>query len=70
MEPRAQDLIIRPWWSRTAYTGPTGPDWNESNAQMLREPIQRVSPLDPYMGPEETTRISQNYGYVAEDVTY
>jgi hypothetical protein len=74
MEPRQQDLIIRPWWTRSAFVGPTGALWNENNEMYVSEPIQRTLPPDPDLGPASVSSVPpvdyNMYGYQGEDVLY
>jgi hypothetical protein len=68
MVPKAQDLIIRPWWVRTAGTG--------YRTDMLRnelyvsQPRSRVAPDNPYVGTETPPAVMDTYGYVPEDSTW
>jgi hypothetical protein len=74
MQPKEQELIIRPWWTRQAYTGPTGELWNETNELYRSEPMQRVIPPDPHLGEPATTEVppveSNQFGYQYEDALY
>lgn len=71
MMPKSQDVIIRPFWNRTAGTG----DQTQmaSNALYESTPYQRTPPGDPYQGPSvpyvDSGAINQ-YGYSSEDVIY
>jgi hypothetical protein len=67
MFPFQQDIIYRPFWYRTAGTG--DPAEMQANYGYEIDPIQRVPPPDPDLGPEETS--SQfDYGYTSEDSQY
>lgn len=73
MQPKTQDLIIRPFWNRTAGTGPV--PWMRANALYESTPMQRTPPDNPYQGslvPGDVYQAeSQNvYGYQDEDVIY
>lgn len=67
MFPRQQDIILRPFWYRTAGTG--DPQWLEANETYDISPIQRTPAPDPYLGPQETSS-EFDYGYTGDDVTY
>lgn len=75
MQPKSQDLIIRPFWNRSAGTGPV--PWMRPNAMYESEPFQRTPPNNPYQGSfvpggnSVYQNESQNvYGYQDEDVIY
>jgi hypothetical protein len=70
MFPYQQDLIVRPFWYRTAATDDPGK--LAPNEMYVNEPIQRDIPADPYVGPEETSVYQQSAsdGYTMEDFTY
>lgn len=64
MEPREQTWTIRPWWNRSAGTGP--PQWMQSNAAAETVPLTRTPPPDPYQGPY----LTGGSGYTSEDPIY
>jgi len=70
MQPKSQDVVIRPFWNRTAGTG----DQRQMvhNALYESTPYQRTPPGDPYQGPTVpyTTIGANEYGYATEDVIY
>lgn len=74
MEPKSQDAIIRPFWNRTAGTGPSR--WMQPNAAYESVPLTRVPPDDPYSGREINGTpggyLPDDYihGYTDEDVVY
>jgi hypothetical protein len=69
MLPREQDAErARPFWYRTAGTGPEemlGP-----NEQMQRLPVDRTPPPDPYIGVQDTDQSELLFGYTPEDRFY
>lgn len=73
MQPKSQDLIVRPFWNRQAGTGPV--PWMRANALYASTPMQRTPPDNPYQGilipgnvyQEESQNV---YGYQDEDVIY
>lgn len=65
MTPRAQDLIIRPFWNRTAGTGYK--QWLQPNEMYVSEAMTRQVPDNPDTGPTVTTN---EYGYTDEDNSY
>jgi hypothetical protein len=65
MLPREQDDMPRPFYYRTAGTG--DPANMAPNAMWEIDPIQRVTPPDPYLGADET---DLGYGYTSEDSFY
>lgn len=65
MFPFQQDDIPRPFYYRTAGTGP--PDYLKANETYDISPIRRVPPPDPSLGEEET---QLGYGYTQEDQFY
>jgi hypothetical protein len=67
MQPKEQNVIIRPFWMRTAGTGPLR--YLLPNAYQPVDPIQRVPPPDPDLGPTETD-LQEDYGYTPEDQNY
>ena len=71
MFPMQQDLIIRPFWSRTAGTGRT--DEMLPNETNVVTPMTRSAPANPYTGSDTVdmfSPLSGGYGYVAEDRTW
>lgn len=48
MQPKQQDLILRPFRFRQAGTG--NPEWMQANETSLNEPLQRTPTADPYPG--------------------
>lgn len=75
MLPKAQDLIVRPFWVRTAGTGPR--DWLQPNEFNPVTPRQRVSPDNPDQGDEITgsgnfvsAYAGTQYGYTDEELTW
>jgi hypothetical protein len=48
MQPKEQDLILRPFVYRQAGTG--NPEWMQANETSLNEPLQRTPVADPYPG--------------------
>lgn len=65
MEPKSQDLIIRPFWARSAGTGYK--QWLQPNEMYVSEPMTRAVPDNPYTGPTVT---GTDYGYMDEDQSY
>jgi hypothetical protein len=69
MFPRQIDDIPRPFYYRTAGTGPAS--YLETNDQFTRQTMQRTPPADPGMGiPDTEVGASDETGYTAEDVGY
>jgi hypothetical protein len=68
MFPYQQDLMLRPFWYRTA--GTDNPAKMGPNEMTVVLPVQRDVPPDPYLGPEETAVESNNYGYTPDDFSY
>lgn len=69
MFPRQIDDIPRPFYYRTAGTGPDY--YLEANEQYRIFPMQRVPPPDPNPGPYETDLNDPTvYGYTPEDVQW
>lgn len=66
MTPKAQDLIIRPFWNRSAGTGYR--QWMYPNEMAVTDPLYRVAPADPYQGADSPS--GNEYGYVPEDLGY
>jgi hypothetical protein len=70
MFPYQGDVIPRPFYYRTAGTGPE--EYLRSNDQYPRTALQRTPPPDPSMGTPDT-ELSANdpaYGYSEEDIGY
>jgi hypothetical protein len=68
MFPRQIDDIPRPFWYRTAGTGPQ--EYMQPNHQYVIDPLQRTPPPDPSMGIPDTDLGDSTYGYQTEDVGY
>lgn len=68
MFPYQQDTLVRPFLYRTAGTG--YPEEMLVNEMYVSAPVQRSTPDDPYLGPEETAVQENGYGYVPEDMVY
>jgi hypothetical protein len=68
MFPFQQELMVRPFWYRTAGTG--DPEDMAPNSMVVTYPVQRDVPPDPYLGPEETQVEDSGYGYTGEDVYF
>jgi hypothetical protein len=68
MFPRQIDDIPRPFWYRTAGTGPQ--EYLKVNHQYVIDPLQRTPPPDPSMGIPDTELGSGYYGYQTEDASY
>lgn len=66
MTPRQAEAVVRPWWGRSAGTGPV--EHLAPNEMQQRDPIQRSVPADPYQGTVPVEQPVANYGYVGEDV--
>jgi len=66
MLPKAQDLIIRPFWYRNAGTGYV--DWMDPNEMYVSEPYNRMAPSDPNVGPD--TPPNETYNYTDEEMNY
>lgn len=66
MFPFQQDLVLRPFWYRTA--GTDDPSKLQPNSMTVVSPVQREVPADPYLGPDETD--IENGGYTPEDMVY
>lgn len=64
MEPKSQDLILRPFWPRTAGTAYR--EWLYPNSMYVSDPMQREVPDNPYAGP--SVPLTDNYGYTEEDL--
>lgn len=67
MEPKAQDVIIRPFWARTAGTGYR--QWMTPNEMYVSNPLDRTVPDNPNAGPE-TPPTGSEYGFMDEDMSY
>jgi hypothetical protein len=67
MFPYQQVMMVRPFSYRTAATG--NPADLEPNEMYVSEPIERVVPPDPDLGPQEN-ELADNYGYTDEDSSY
>lgn len=67
MLPKSQDLIIKPFWLRTAGTG--NPALMEPNAMYVTTPMQRTPPGDPFQG-QDVSMDTSSGGYSYEDVTW
>lgn len=65
MFPYQQDMIVRPFWYRTAATD--NPLKMQPNEMYVSEPVTREAPALPYTGMSET-QIAPDYGYSQEDV--
>ena len=65
MSPYQQDQMNRPFWYRTAATGPQY--YLEPMEMYVSEPITRTPPPDPSMGETDT---NLDYGYTPEDYSY
>lgn len=68
MFPYQIDDIPRPFYFRTAGTGPQ--EYMETNDQWIRTPLQRTPPPDPSMGVPETRLSEAEFGYSSEDQGY
>ena len=68
MFPYQQDQLTRPFYYRTAGTGPAY--YLEPNAMYVSEPMQRTPPADPSLGPQEIALSGTDYGYTTEDGFY
>lgn len=70
MTPRDQDVIIRPFWARTAGTGYR--EWLAPNEMYVSTPLDRNVPDNPYTGSETPVDNSDTgmYGYTSEDISY
>jgi hypothetical protein len=70
MTPRNMDVIPRPFYFRTAGTGPN--QYGLSNAQRLRTPLQRTPPPDPSQGLTDMSLSEDDsqFGYTSEDWGY
>jgi len=70
MFPFQQDLMLRPFWYRTA--GTADPAQMDPNSMVVINPVQRDIPPDPYLGPEETDLSAggADYGFTPDDMTY
>lgn len=71
MAPKEQNVVIRPWWARTAGTG--NPDNMQANEFYVTNPLQRTPPSDPWQGevlPLSVDADTGNYGFTAEDYTF
>lgn len=65
MEPKVQDQMLRPFWSRTAGTGNV--DDMLPNEMYVSEPMQWIPADSPNPGPEVSANV---YGYMSEDSLY
>jgi hypothetical protein len=68
MFPRQIDDMPRPFYYRTAGTGPQG--YLGTNDQFNRQGLQRTPPPDPSMGIPDTQLSDDEYGYSTEDTGY
>lgn len=68
MRPFGQGMIYRPFWNRTAGTGPAGN--MRPNAMYQSQPLNRVAPPDPHQGPNVLVDAGSSWAYTDEDVTY
>lgn len=66
MEPRDQDLILRPFWNRTAGTGIV--ENMQVNEMYVSEPLTRTPPPDAIQGSTPTPAYAD--GYTTEDPVY
>lgn len=64
MLPKVQDIIPRPFWYRSAGTGPWY--YMAPNELWDIDPIERIPPPDPCLG-EAETEITSEFGYTRED---
>lgn len=65
MTPKAQDMIVRPWYMRTAGTGEASDML--VNAVDLNTPMNRRPPENAYAGDMVGTADDAGYGYMSED---
>lgn len=65
MEPKAQDVILRPFWNRTAGTG--DPALMKPNELYQSTPYSRTPPPDAYQGPDAG---GSTGGFTDEDPVY
>jgi hypothetical protein len=68
MFPYQIDDIPRPFYYRTAGTGPQ--EYMGTNDQRNRQGLQRTPPPDPSMGIPDTQLSDDEYGYSSEDTGY
>jgi hypothetical protein len=69
MFPKQQDLIVRPFWLRTAGTG--NAENMKTNELYVSEPKQRTPPADAWQGEAVTQSVSADeYGYTDEEGFY
>ena len=69
MQPKEQNLILRPFWLRTAGTG--NPEWMEPNSMYESTPMQRTPPgLAPQGDAVNVGSDSGSYGFTDEDSVY
>lgn len=68
MFPYQQDMMLRPFWYRTA--GTDDPSKMSPNAMIVTEPVQRDIPPDPDLGPEETAINDGTGNYTPEDTFF
>lgn len=70
MFPYQQDLILRPFWYRTA--GTDDPAKMAPNEMYVSLPVQRDIPPDPYLGPQSSDleTFDNNYGFTPDDMVY
>jgi hypothetical protein len=67
MFPKRQDDMPRPFYYRTAGTGPQ--DYMKENEMWSIDPVRRVPPEDPSLGVSEVDT-QETYGYTGEDYLY
>lgn len=65
MTPKAQDMIVRPWYMRTAGTGEASDML--VNAVDLNSPLNRRPPENAYVGDLVGGDDTAGYGYMSED---
>lgn len=68
MYPFQQDDIIRPFWYRTAATGPE--EYLDSNEMFVATPLSRTPPPDAAVGEADIDISLGTYGYTDEDAGY
>jgi hypothetical protein len=69
MFPKQQDLIVRPFWLRTAGTGDASA--MKTNELYVSEPLQRTPPEDAWQGNSvNNSAASSEFGYTGEDGFY
>lgn len=74
MLPKSQEVRLRPFWQRSVGTG-FARMWQGPNAGYQSEPLTRITPQQPYAGPQvgatdQAAPGDHVFGFTSEDVVY